>query len=274
MFRYLLVTFLAFVSVLPATAQSGKTATEYYSDGLKLHTDEKYEEALTAFKNAIAKNPNYKEALYKAGWTCNELEEYEDALIYLQKARLLWSDEPKIPLEMGYASYQLENADMAISYYREALRLDPESTTATNGLGNVYRVLKKDQNDAIYNYAKTLRKDPRNISANYWTGWCLNDLRKYREAIPYLKKVLEVDSKYVSAYTELGYSDYALKDYDAALDDFKKAFAIKKTGLTLYYTGLCFIGKKDKTSAMKLLDELKKMDSRFASDLQVAIDKM
>ncbi|MBK9532251.1 MAG: tetratricopeptide repeat protein [Chitinophagaceae bacterium] len=70
--------------------------------------------------------------------------------------------------------------------------------------------------------------DPKNKKANYWTGWCYNELERYNDAVPFLKKVIEVDDQYVSAYTELGYCDYALKNYDDALYYFKRHLPLKK----------------------------------------------
>ncbi len=378
MFKYLLVPVLCFVTIGIAQAQTTKTAVQFYNDGIKLQDDEKYTEALAAFKKAIAKNPNYKEALYSAGWTCNELKKYTEALTFLQKAKSLWPNEAKVYLEQGYAlenlsrkdeaiesynkclsiksdyalaykylgivyyddynykkclenleayleyepdsedsdvyyrkavseneldkfedalvsinkaislkpnnvkmineqgytHYLLKNTDEAMASYNKSVSLDPKSLTALNGVADVYRKLKKDAAEAIKQYAKALQIDPKNIKANYWTGWCYNDLGKYNDAVPFLKKVIEVDDQYVSAYTELGYCDYALKNYDDALYYFKKAFAIEKTALNLYYTGLCYVGKKQKSEALKMVTELKDMKSDYAQDLQESIDKM
>ncbi|MEP7238268.1 MAG: tetratricopeptide repeat protein [Ferruginibacter sp.] len=375
---YKRILLAAFSLLLINFASAQKTATQYYDDGIKLQDDEKYTEALAAFKNAIVKNPNYKEALYSAGWTCNELKKYAEALPFLQKAKTLWSGEAKVYLELGYASEMLDkkadaienynkclslkddyalaykylgilyyddydykncllnlrkfieyepdtkdddvyyrkavseneleqyddalvsidqanyldpnnvkfinergytylllkNTDEALKNYNKAVSIDPKSLTGLNGIADVYRKLKKETTEAIRLYAKTLAINSKNIKANYWTGWCYNELDKPTEAIPYLKKVIEVDDKYVSAYTELGYCEYSLKNYDDALTYFKKAFTIEKTELNLYYTGLCFIGKKDKASATKMMNDLKAQDSEYADKLKTLIDKM
>lgn len=375
MLKKSLITVVGFLVINSATAQ---TAVQYYNDGIKFQDEDKLVEAIAAFKKAIAKDPNYKEALYSAGWTNNELKKYSEALPFLQKARTLWPNEPKVSLEMGYAYeklgkkndaiqsynkslslksdyalaykylgrlyydsddyakslenlkhyleyapdtkdddvyfrkavsenelglhedalvsinkannlnpnnvkfinelaftfYSIGDADDALNNYKKSLALDSKSQTALNGLADIQRKLKKDQLEAIRLYAKTLDVNPKNIKANYWTGWCYNELGKPTDAIPYLKKVIEVDDQYVSAYTELGYCDYSLKNYDDALVNFRKAFAIEKTELNLYYTGLCFIGKKDKSSALKMVNDLKALDSKYANDLQESIDKM
>lgn len=378
MFKQLIITATSFLVINFATAQTAKTALQYYNEGIKYQDQDKFTEAIAAFKKAIALNPNYKEALYSAGWANNELKKYSEALPYLQKAKSVWPNEPKVHLELGYANeklnkkttaldcynkclslkqdyalaykylgilyydednynkalenlkyfiqyepdtedddiffrkavsenelgyyedalvsikmadelrpnnvkfinelaytyYSLSNTEDALKYYNKALSLDAKSLTAINGRADVARKLKGDATGAIKLYAKALEIDSKNIKANYWTGWCYNELGKHNDAVPFLKKVIEADDKYVSAYTELGYCDYALKNYDDALINFKKAFAIEKTELNLYYTGLCFIGKKDKPAALKMMNDLKALDSKYTKDLQDLIDKM
>lgn len=378
MLKQLIISALSILVINFATAQTTKTAIEYYDEGIKLQDQEKFAEAIAAFKKAIVKDPNYKEALYSAGWSSNELKKHTDAVAFLQKAKTLWPNEPKVHLELGYAFeklnkktdaincynkciaikddyalaykyrgiiyydgenyknalenlkyfiqyepdtedddiyfrkavsenelgfyedalasikmadelnpnnvkfinelgytyYSLANTEDALKYYNKALSLDAKSLTALNGVADVARKLKGNAAEAINLYAKVLEKDSKNIKANYWTGWCYNELGKHNDAVPYLKKVIEADDKYVSAYTELGYCDYALKNYDDALINFKKAFAIEKTELNLYYTGLCFVGKKDKPSALKMMNDLKALSSEYEKDLQDLIDKM
>src|SRR6478672_2034676 len=103
MFKNLLILLLLGFSASMALAQPSKSATDYYNEGKKLQEDKKYNEALSAFKSAIAKKASYKEAFYEAGWCSNELEKYTDAVSYLQKAKTLDASNQKIFFELGYA---------------------------------------------------------------------------------------------------------------------------------------------------------------------------
>ena len=47
-----------------------------------------------------------------------------------------------------------------------------------------------------------------------------------------------------------------------------------KTELNLYYSGLCYVGKKQKSEAMKYYDELTKMKSDYAGKLKKKIDAL
>lgn len=378
MFKVMLITFACFVFSNPSLAQTIKTAEQYYSAATKLKESKNYDEALEQYKNAIKANPQYKDALYYAGWVSLELMKYQDALSYLEKAKALSPNDSNVFLEIGYANdklnkqaeaelnykksvslekdnplaykylaylyyniekyedalynfikhiqyeehitsadlyytkgycenelgkyndaiatlnkaiklndknagnynelayahFKLKNAEDAIKYYNKALSVSASSVIALNGIAEVYRDIKRDIPEAINRYKKTISVDPKNKKAYYWLGWCYNDLEKYNDAVPYLKKAIEIDDKYVSAITELGYTDYALQNYDDALADFKKSMAIEKTQLNVYYSGLCYVGKKQKSEALKMVKELKDMDSDYAKTLQDKIDKM
>ncbi|HEX2684933.1 MAG TPA: tetratricopeptide repeat protein [Ferruginibacter sp.] len=241
----------------------------YYDDG-------DYTKSLENLKKYFQNEPESKDddLYYRKGVSENELELYNDAVISLTKADELNPKNVKFLNELGYTYYKLGGEKEALNYYKDAAALDPKSLTALNGIADVYRKLKKDQNEAIRLYAKTLEINPKNINANYWTGWCYNEMGKYNDAIPYLKKVIEADDQYVSAYTELGYCDYALKNYDDALVSFKKAFTIERTELTMYYTSLCYIGKKDKQAALTMLDDLKAINSKYVKEVQEKIDNL
>lgn len=211
---------------------------------------------------------------YKKGYCENELGKYNDAIASLKNAIQLYADDANTYNELGYANYQLENSDDALNNYNKAFQLNPKSTTASNGIADVYRDLKKNTKEALKYYLRTLETDANNKKANYWAGWCYNDLQKYNDAVPLLKKAIEADPEYVSAITELGYSDYALQNYDDALVQFKRSIAIKKTELNLYYSGLCYVGKKQKSEAMKYYNELRTLKSDYAETLKKKIDAL
>ncbi len=379
MYRYILAFIIALLAINISFAQSGKTATQLYDEGLTFKEKKKYSEAVGSLQKAIALKPDYKEALFEAGWCSIELKNYTEALGFLQKARSLWPTEAKVYLEIGYALektgkpeeakqqyvkcislktdyalaykylgylyYEEENykkalenlklyityepkitsdevyyrkgysenelglyndaiesmnkantiypddastyieigyafkelgkADEALANYKKGMQLDPKSVAAaTNGIGDVYRDLKNEPSEAISYYKKTLEIDGQNKKANYWTGWCYNEMEKFSEAIPYLKNAVTIDSKYVSALTELGYTYYSLSRYDEALAQLKNSMAVEKTELNLYYSGLCHVAKKQKTEALKYYDELVKKKSDYAAKLKKETDKL
>ena len=240
-----------------------------------LYYDEaNYKKALENFEFYIRYQPEITsdEVYYRKGFSENELGKYNDAIASLTKASELYAGDAGTYNELGYAYKELDNAEEALSNYKKAININPKSVTGNNGVADVYRDLKKEPAEALTYYLKTIEIDPKNKKANYWAGWCYNDLERYNDAVPYLKKAIEIDDKYVSAITELGYCDYALQNYDDALALFNKAIALDKTELNLYYAGLCYVGKNQKADALKMVTDLKAMNSDYADKLKKKID--
>jgi len=375
-----ILSFFTAAVLFPVLLYCQSTALDWYNKGVTLKNEKKSSDALSAFKEAVKLQKDYKEAWYEMGWCQNDTKDYYGAITSLTKARSLWSGIPKIHFELGYAfdktnsidsamaqynqalqlnsTYSLaykqlgyiyylkedygtaltnfskyeENAkspitdylfwyrkgfmqnaiklyesarlslnkslefktdyintylelgfacknlkqdEDAINWYRKAMELDPKSHVPLNGIGEVYRDLKKDMNEAMSWYRKSLAINPNERKANFGIGYCLNNLGKYSEAIPYLQKAIAEESTYTAAYIELGYSKYMTSDNSAALENFNKALSLNpKNENARYYAGLVYINQNNKTMAQKMVDELKSLNSKNAALLQEKVNKL
>ncbi|MDP8219422.1 MAG: tetratricopeptide repeat protein, partial [Candidatus Theseobacter exili] len=104
---------------------------------------------------------------------------------------------------------------------------------------------------AIDEYEKTIKLDPRNVKAQYNLGVIYKNRKLYDKAIQQFNEAKRISPKYSKAYYSLG-DIYRLKGkYDFAIQEFKKAalFNPKNAGT---YLGLGMIysnQKKDKEKA-------------------------
>ena len=211
-------------SVAQAPKPIAKTAEGFYNDGIKLKDQKKYPAAILSFKNAIAKNPNYKEAFYAAGWCSNELNKYSDALGYLQKAKTLWPDEAKVYLELGYANQQSGKDNEAKDCYNKCLSLKDDYSLAYQYLGNLF-FSEKDYKKALQEYDSYSKYEPNITSATvyYKMGYCQDDAEKYNDAVSSLNKAISLKAGYVDAYNELGYANKKLEKADDAIKNYNDA---------------------------------------------------
>lgn len=258
-----ILVLLASLSVA-AIAQPSKTSSDYYNDGLKLINDQNYKEALTAFENAINKNPGYGEALYEAGWCCNELEKYAEALTYLQKAKNNMPPSAKIYFELAYASDKSDQKDEAITNYKKALELYPQYYNAARNLGDIYYG-RYDYANAFNYYKQYLQTADADNSYYYKTGWCANDAGYYTEAISFLKNYepSSTDDK-AKKFAELGYANFKLQNNDEAITAYKYALDIKPN----YTTALKGIGDVYYTNTRDYQQALKYFEMAINNDEQ------
>lgn len=212
---------------------------------------------------------------YRKGFSQNAVKQYDAAKLSLEKSLEFKTDYINTYLELGFACKNLKQDDDAITAYKKAMELDPKSHVPLNGMGEVYRDNKKDMNEAMNWYRKSLAINPDERKAHFGLGYCNNNLGDYATAVTHLQKAIQSEPTYTAAYVELGYSQYMLGNNTTALENFNKALTLNpKNENARYYSGLVFINQKDKTMAQKMVDELKTLSSKNAATLQEKVDKM
>lgn len=212
---------------------------------------------------------------YKKGFANNALKNYSGAVAALNKSVRYKQDYTNTWLELGFANSKLKNDEEAIADYRKAIDLDPKSHIGYNGIGEVYRDNKKDMNQAMHWYRKTLAMNPTERKACFGMGYCLNAGARYTDAIPYLKKAVEMENTYTAAYVELGYSYYKTSAFDDAIANFNKAISLNPANEnSRYYLTLLYIDQNNKAKAKETLEALKKLSSKHVQTLQPKVDAM
>ncbi|MBL7740766.1 MAG: tetratricopeptide repeat protein [Chitinophagaceae bacterium] len=253
-------------------------ALAYKQLGYIAYTKNDYTAALDYFKKyELNAKTEIKDYLYwyRKGFTHNALKDYNNAITALNQSLLLKNDYVNTYLELGFACTRLKQDDDAINHFKKAIDLDPKSHVPYNGIGEVYRDNKKDMNEAMTWYKKTLAMNPAERKANFGIGYCLNSTGKYSEAIIYLKKAIESERDYIAAFVELGYSYYMTGKYTEAIEHCNKAMTLNpKNENSRYYAGLVYIQLKNKTMAQKMVDELKALSSKLAATLQAKVDAL
>ncbi len=244
----------------------------YRQLGYIAYAKEEYTSALENFREfeRRAKSPSTDYLYwYRKGYANNALKQYDSARTALLKSLELRKTYTNTYLELGFAATKTLQAEEAIGYFQKAIEIDPKSHTPYNGIGEVYRDVKKDMDEAMTWYRKTLALNVNERKANYGMGYCLNAKGRYAEAIPMLRRAIESEPDYTAAFVELGYSLFKTGNNTDAVYHLRKAIELNpKNENARYYLVLLYIGLKDKTNAQKYVNELKSMNSKHAATLQ------
>lgn len=254
-----------------------------YSNALKQlgyisYEKDKYDEALSYFSQyeTASKTPITDYLYwYRKGFMNNAQKNYDAAKIALLRSLENKVDYENTYLELGYACSRLKQDNDAINYFNKAKDLNPSSHVAYNGIAEVYRDNKKDIDQAMSWYQKSLSVKADERKACFGMGYCLNSKGRYSEALNYLKKAIEKEPTYTAAYVELGYSYYRTGDNSQAETGLKKALELNpKNENARYYLGLVYISQKNKSKAQQMADELKNLNSKNAASLQDKVNNM
>ena len=151
--------------------------------------------------------------------------------------------EVKAFLELGYI-YQMRKDPLAITYYQNALAVDPTNEEINFNLALLYQDLG-DLENAKNQYNKILSFDSDNLRALFNLGYVVLIYDKnYDEAISYFSKVLETEPDYVEALTNRAIAFEENKQYEEARADYQMALKLDPH----YASAIAGMNRMDKKS--------------------------
>jgi tetratricopeptide (TPR) repeat protein len=171
---------------------TAESAANLVVKGNQLFDEGKYQDAIAAYNDSIAQEPNMARAWAGKGYALNALKDYVNALPAFDRAIAITPNYGKAVYEKGNALYGLGRYEDAIIAYDEAVKIYPE-----------YAYL------AYYGKAKALQ-----------------ELTRYNEALTFYDKALTLKPDYAPAWNYKGETLVALGRYDEASQTFDKAIAL------------------------------------------------
>lgn len=168
------------------------------------------EKAIEAIKDAKAENPDNTALLQAEAdvyYRMGDKEKYNELMQEMVKKN---PNDPNVYYNLGVTAAELGDNEKAIEYYKQALEIDPEMTNARMNI--VVAILAKER-DIIdeMNQLGMSKEDNKRYEE-------LGEERKeiYRQAVPYLEKVIESDPENenvirtaINIYMQLGEEEKA-----------------------------------------------------------------
>ncbi len=132
---------------------------------------------------------------------------------------------------IGLVYFQKRMMPRAKGYFIRALRLNPHDVMAMDRLGNILLVDEKKPEEARQLFERILAELPTYPDGYYFMGSALFDLKRYEEALPYLRRCQELDpsgfTNGFDAATLLGDTLMLLNRNQEAIDAFEAARKIR-----------------------------------------------
>jgi Flp pilus assembly protein TadD len=134
--------------------------------------------------------------------------------------------------------------DQAISEYTKALKMDPRYTEAYYNRGYAY-TSKGQSDDAIRDFNKALDLNPKYAKAYHIRGIAYATKGQYGQALSDYTKALELNPQDAIAYCNRGIAHYFRKEYEKSWEDVRKAHSLG------YQIDPRFLGELRKASGRK-----------------------
>ena len=177
----------------------------------------------------------------------------DEALEIAQKLLQQFPDSARIYNIQGAINASLENYDLAIQSYLEALKIKPDYAQAYNNIGVSLRICGQLE-PAIESYNQALMIKPAYVQALSNLGIALQDNGKLEKAERNFKKALEIDPYYTEAYYNLGLALQKKGNLKTAKFNYLKALEIEPNYAEAHYNlGIIFLDEGENANAITCL---------------------
>ena len=140
-------------------------------------------------------NPDYnRKKLFKKGINLMADEKLEDAVVVFEQALRIEPDNIETLMKLGYARFHLEDHGEALKVYDKILEIDVTNPEAWNLKGLVHYE-QKNFSKALDSVDKAIESDPTYGMAWYNKACFLSLLNQVPESLESLKRSIEIDVK-------------------------------------------------------------------------------
>jgi serine/threonine protein kinase len=171
-----------------------KTVEEWLADADDHHKNQRWEEALAAYEQAIQLGYESADTYFIQGSILYDLKRLNEALMAYDRAIQLGYKDAVVHYRRGYILHLLERHEEALTAYEQAIQLDPTNASFYGGKGNVFRELKRYA-DAQQAYEEAIRLSPHTPIFHINRGDVLFTLKEFERSVDAYDQAIKVASK-------------------------------------------------------------------------------
>jgi tetratricopeptide (TPR) repeat protein len=174
------------------------------------------------FRRALEADSSYLETKYQFARYFENNGDYKNAKLFLRQVLVNDPLNVRAHARLGMLYYYEQDADMALRSYQTALALNPSDYNTLYNLGELYRTLLSDNENALAEFMKALEYNPSHSEANYKAGLVCVENEMFKEAIRYFEASLEGDRKNVRRLLQLAAAYERISDRATALSLYRE----------------------------------------------------
>jgi predicted O-linked N-acetylglucosamine transferase (SPINDLY family) len=172
------------------------------------------DDAVAAYRRAIAQKPDYAEAFHNLGSTLNDRKRFPEAIAAIERALQLKPDYAEAFDNLGNALKDLRRHDEAIAAYRRSIALKPDAAPVHNNLGTaLWDAGRHDEAAVALGQALALKPDL--AAAHNNLGNVRRDQGRLDEALACFRRAVELKPDLVKAASNFVYALHFHPDHDS-----------------------------------------------------------
>lgn len=253
----------------------------WFDLGVIFYNRGEYAEAVKAYQEAIRIDGANAQAHANLASSYRQLEQYPQAnASYKAAAEKGINKDPDLYSEWGFCLGKTNEWDKSVARLNTARELSPNAVDNNNlgwGYYNAARVDKENKNDAAATaklelgkafLEKAVEQDPKLDAAYLNLGSTNNARGDYQAAVNALNQAIALRSDWVIALNQLGLSYKGLNNLSGAIEIFRRATTLEANNVFgLFSLGEVYHLSGNKKEAKKIQDKLKKINPMMAGRL-------
>ena len=166
-------------------------------------------------------------------------KKFIQSLSYFNKSLAINYNQEKTHLLLGYAYKYLQNIDMAIKFFSNAININPKYKEAYIEIAHTYHLQKDTLAITYYNNALLL--DSFDVQLLYNKAIFYQEIMDWNNALTSYSELHKVDPFHADGHYNLGFIHMELQLFDIATNNFSDAIYSNSNYFQAYYSrGVCF----------------------------------
>lgn len=191
------------------------------------------EDRLKNYEKALDANPQNLDAAINLANAYDEVEEFDKAIEFYNKALEIDKNCALIYNNRGYTYYQKKDYEKALKDYDKALLLNPKLQLAIDNRVNLVTELEQlgDYDELVKN------SNLQNNDYKYYFNLGMAEARlgKYDEAEAAYKKSIELNPDFAPVYLFFGILEHGRDNFDKAEEYYSKSIEVDKNMVDAYF---------------------------------------
>ena len=189
------------------------------------------------------------EILEKSGYCCQQLKEWDRAIIYYERANLMRPDSAWTLRQLSVVCVQAAQYDKALKVFKQLEMLEPENANILLRYGECL-ILVGESEAAFEKLFKSdyLHSDTRSTKA---LAWCSMLAEKYEQAEKYYKKLIDKEEAQAIDYQNAAHNAWLLGLLNEALARYRACLRLRKMDFApadFFVEDVEFLNKRGKTN--------------------------
>lgn len=186
---------------------------------------QKNDKSIEYINKALKIDQYNAKAYFMKGMNYKDMKDTARALSSMQTAVEQDKSYYHAYMQLGILTAARKNP-ISIQYYKNAIRIQPNSTEAWYAIGKFYQDMG-DWENAINTYNALVISGNQSKYANYNLGVIhLMNLKKYQQAADYFSAAIKTDPNYTEAYFSRGVTLQTIGNTDQAINDYQQCLHI------------------------------------------------